>query len=128
MNADDKIGLIAGGGKFPFMIAEAAKKQGLSVIAVAHRGETDSMLDDAVDDIVWINLGQLGRLVSAFKKSGVQKALMAGTISKERMFGKVKPDIKGISLISRLAILHDDNICKINYTGMNLNEILHQMF
>jgi UDP-2,3-diacylglucosamine hydrolase len=109
---DNNIGIIAGGGKFPFMVAEAAKKQGFQVIAVAHKGETDTALDEAVDDIVWINLGQLGKLINAFKDKGIQKALMAGTISKERMFGKVKFDLKGISLISRLAIFHDDNILR----------------
>ena len=109
---DNNIGIIAGGGKFPFMVAEAAKKQGFRVVAVAHKGETDTALDEVVDDVTWINLGQLGKLINTFKDKGIKKALMAGTISKERMFGKVKFDLKGISLISRLAIFHDDNILR----------------
>ncbi len=104
------IGLIAGGGKFPLMAAEAAKKQGLLVVAVAHYGETDELLSKKVDDIVWIKLGQLGQLIRAFKNRGVKKALMAGTITKKRMFGNVRPDMKGLSLISKMVAFHDDDI------------------
>jgi DUF1009 family protein len=54
------VGMIAGGGQFPLLIAEAAKKEGMRVIAVAHLDETDPKLSDRVDDIVWVKLGQLG--------------------------------------------------------------------
>jgi DUF1009 family protein len=107
-----KLGLIAGGGKFPLIVADSARKHGLRVIAVAHKGETDPLLAKSVDEITWINLGQLGRLIHILKKNGVHEALMAGTVSKRRMFEKVKFDLKGISLISRLAIFHDDNILR----------------
>ena len=108
----ESIGIISGGGKFPFLVASAAKKHGLRVVVIAHRGETDPELKEIVDNITWVNLGQLGKLISAFKKEGVGKALMAGTISKDRMFGKVKPDLKGITFISRLAIFHDDGLLR----------------
>lgn len=94
------------------MVADSAKKQGLRVVAVAHKDETDPVLAERVDVITWINLGQLGRLIHALKRNGVQKALMAGTVSKRRMFEKVRFDLKGISLISRLAVFHDDNILR----------------
>ncbi|MBW1863582.1 MAG: UDP-2,3-diacylglucosamine diphosphatase LpxI [Deltaproteobacteria bacterium] len=106
------IGLIAGGGQFPLMIAEVAKKQGFRVMAVAHHGETEPSLSDRVDDVVWIKLGQLGRLINALKKKGVTKALMAGTITKKRMFENIRPDLKGFTVMSKLAIFHDDNILK----------------
>ena len=104
------IGLIAGGGQFPLMIVEAARERGLRVIAVAHLGETDPSLSERVDEIAWIKLGQLGQLIKVFRKNRVGKALMAGTINKRRMFDNVRPDLKGLSLISKLAVFHDDDI------------------
>jgi DUF1009 family protein len=108
----ETIGLIAGGGQFPLLIAEAAKRKGLGLVAVAHLGETDPSLSNKVDEIVWIKLGQLGHLISAFKKNRVKKSLMAGTIKKRRMFENIRPDVKGLALMSKLAIFHDDGILR----------------
>ncbi|MBW2015557.1 MAG: UDP-2,3-diacylglucosamine diphosphatase LpxI [Deltaproteobacteria bacterium] len=108
----ESIGLIAGGGKFPRMIAEAAKAQGYRVVAVAHLDETDPALEEKVDAISWIQLGQLGRLIKELKKQGVRKVLMAGTITKRRMFSGIRPDLKGLALMSRLAVFHDDGILR----------------
>jgi len=110
LDKDQKIGLIAGGGQFPLMVADIARKQGICVVAVAHEGETDPVLSKKVDEITWIKLGQLGQLIKVFRKHGVEKALLAGTINKRRMFDNVRPDLKGISLISKLAVFHDDDI------------------
>ncbi|MBC8418898.1 MAG: UDP-2,3-diacylglucosamine diphosphatase LpxI [Pseudomonadota bacterium] len=106
------IGMIAGGGQFPLLIAEAAKKHGVRMIAVAHHNETEPSLSDKVDEIVWIKLGQLGHLIKAFKESGVRNALMAGTITKKRMFENIRPDLKGLTLMSKLPFFHDDDILK----------------
>ena len=105
------IGLIAGGGQFPLMVAQAARKRGLRVVAVAHLDETDSSLSEEVDKVVWIRLGQLGQLIKAFKKNGVGSALMAGSVRKKRMF-EIRPDLKGLSIASKLAIFHDDDILR----------------
>jgi DUF1009 family protein len=113
MHETDKIiGLIAGGGQFPLLIAEAAKRQGFHVVAVAHDGETDPGLSESVDEIAWIKLGQLGHLIKALKRNGVERAIMAGNITKRRMFEDVKPDLKGLALMSKLAIFHDDDILR----------------
>ncbi len=109
---DETIGLIAGGGQFPLMVAEAAREKNVRVLAVAHRGETDEALAHMVDEIVWIKLGQLGQLIKALSRGGVKRALMAGTISKKRMFGDVKPDLKAIALFTKLAVFHDDDILR----------------
>ncbi|MFP3910660.1 MAG: LpxI family protein [Desulfobacteraceae bacterium] len=109
---NSKLGLIAGGGKFPLLVADAARNQGLELVAVAHQEETDPLLSDKVDRIVWIKLGQLGRLINAFKKNGVRKALMAGTITKRKMFENVMPDLKGAAIMSKLAVFHDDDILR----------------
>ncbi len=108
----ETLGLIAGGGQFPLLVARAAKEQGLRVVAVAHRGETDSSLEHYVDEIVWIKLGQLGRLIKALNKAGAEKALMAGSITKKRMFENIQPDLKGLAVASKLAFLHDDGILR----------------
>ncbi len=107
----DVIGLIAGGGQFPVMLARAARRRGLRVVAVAHLEETDASISDEVDQLIWIRLGQLGRLIKAFKRNDVRNALMAGTIRKRRMFG-LKPDLKGLSVLSKLAVFHDDDILR----------------
>jgi hypothetical protein len=113
MNDDrETIGVIAGGGKFPFLVAEAARRQGYRTFAVAHGGETDPFLAEVVDGVVWVRLGQLGRVIQALKAGGVQKVLMAGTIAKRRMFGRVRPDLKGLALMSKMAVFHDDGILK----------------
>ena len=113
MHEDSEIiGLIAGGGQFPLMVAQAAKRQGSHVVAVAHLGETEPLLSDQVNDITWIKLGQLGRLIKALKKRGVSKALMAGSIGKRRMFENIRPDMRGLAVMSRLAIFHDDDILR----------------
>lgn len=94
------------------MVAEAAKKRGFRVMAVAHLGETASALTDKVDEIVWIKLGQLGHLIKALKKRGVRNAVMAGTITKKRMFENIRPDLKGLTIMSKLAVFHDDDILR----------------
>ena len=106
------LGLIAGGGQFPLMVAEAAVKQGFRVVAVAHTDETDPSLTHKVNRIVWIKLGQLDQLIGALKENGVKKALMAGAITKKRMFEKISPDSRGLMLMSKLKVFHDDGFLR----------------
>jgi DUF1009 family protein len=106
------LGLIAGGGQFPLLAADAARRRRHRVVAVAHLGETDPVLSDRVDEIVWIRLGQLGHLIKALKKQGVRKALLAGSIAKKKMFENIKPDLKGLAVMSKLALFHDDDILR----------------
>jgi len=112
--AQDKetLGLIAGGGAFPLMVAEAAREKGFRVVAVAHVGETDPLLAEKVDELAWVKLGQLGHLIKVLKKAGVTKTVMAGSINKKKMFENVRPDLRGLTLMSKLAIFHDDDILR----------------
>ena len=108
----ETLGLIAGGGAFPLMVADAAREKGFHVVAVAHAGETDPLIAEKVDELAWIKLGQLGHLIKALKKAGATKAVMAGTINKKQMFENVRPDLRGLTLMSKLAIFHDDDILR----------------
>ncbi len=109
---EEHIGIIAGGGAFPVMVADAARRNGYLTVAVAHEGETDPGLGEHVDEMVWIRLGQLGRLIRAFRQRGVRRVTMAGTIAKHRMFSRVRPDLKGLAIMSRMAVFHDDGILR----------------
>jgi len=108
----DTIGLIAGSGKFPLLIAESAKRRGVKVIAVAHREETMPELTDNVDEIIWVGLGQFGHLLNALKSREVRHVLMAGAITKAKIFSNVRPDLKGLEVIGKLLIFHDDDILR----------------
>jgi len=109
---EDKIGLIAGSGKFPILIAETAAKKGLKIIAVAHKGETDPELEKKVSNVTWVGLGQFGHLLEAFKLRGVNKVLMAGGINKTNMFKNLRLDLKGMAIAGKLLVFHDDDILR----------------
>ena len=108
----ERIGLIAGGGTFPLLVAESATSRGIRVVAVAHKGETLAELAGKVNEITWIGLGQFGRLIKAFKSTGVERVLMAGTITKTKIFANIRPDLKGLAVMGKLAIFHDDDILR----------------
>lgn len=109
---DKVLGLIAGGGQFPLLVADSARRMGYEVVAVAHQGETEPDLENRVDKIKWIKLGQFGQLLRTLKENGARQALMAGSITKRKMFENVRPDLKGLAVMTKLAIFHDDDILR----------------
>lgn len=106
------IGLIAGGGQFPILFAEAARSKGQKVVAIAHRNESSPELEQVVDSLCWVKLGQLGKIISFFRKQGVREAVFAGTITKTRIFRDVFPDLKGITLWNKIDAHQDDAILR----------------
>lgn len=106
------IGLIAGGGQFPLLFAEAAHQNGKKVVAVGHLSESHSELDQVVDELCWVKLGQLGKIINFFHKHGVQQAVFAGSITKTRIFRDVLPDLKGLSLWNKIDVHQDDAILR----------------
>lgn len=106
------LGIIAGGGQFPLLVAEAAKRRGLRVVAVAHEGETDPALAELVESISWVKLGKLGRLIKVLKHWSIKEVILAGSITKMRMFEGVRPDLRALSVMTKLAIFHDDDILR----------------
>lgn len=108
----ERIGLIAGNGRFPIIFADNARKLGYHVSAVAHEGETEPELAGHVDRIHWIKIGQLNKLIKAFKEDGVHQAVMLGGIKKTHMFTTVRPDFRALALATRLALWKDDDLLR----------------
>ena len=108
----EKIGLIAGKGQFPLLLARAARRQGLEVVTVAHRQETDPDLESLSQQCHWISVGQLGKLIRAFKDAGVRRAVMAGGVSRGRLFRDFRPDFTALNLIRRVGAGHDDRLLR----------------
>ncbi len=106
----ENIGLIAGKGQFPRLFAQAARDHGARVIAVAHHYETDPSLADLVDEIHWIYVGQLGKMIRIFKDAGVQRAVMAGGITRGRLFREFRPDLRALSVVRRAGAGQDDRL------------------
>jgi len=108
----ERLGLIAGNGRFPIIFADNARKLGYQISAVAHEGETDPALAEHVDRIHWIKIGQLNKLIKAFQGDQVRQAVMLGGIKKTHVFTTVRPDFRALALAARLALWKDDDILR----------------
>jgi DUF1009 family protein len=107
-----KLGLIAGNGKFPLIFAEQARKEGYSLVAVAHRGETLKEIEGLVEEVAWIYVGQLGRMVRTFLRAGITEAVMAGGIQKVKFLENFRPDLRGARFLARLKSKDDDALLR----------------
>jgi DUF1009 family protein len=108
VSAVERIGLIAGSGRFPVLFAETARRRGVEVIAVAHRGETAPELVHHVHAITWVQPGQLQALIDALRAHGVTRTVMVGGIAKPRLFREIMPDARALAAIARVGKLRDD--------------------
>src|SRR5687768_10737110 len=97
-----KFGLIAGNGQFPFLVVEGATKMGASLAVVAIHEETDRRIDEVVETVTWVGIGQLGKMISFFKKQGVTKALMAGQVKHVQLFSGSLPDVRMLKMLWNL--------------------------
>ena len=104
------IGLIAGGGQFPLLFAKRASEKGHRVCAVAYIKEASDEIEQYVDAVEWLHLGQVGRLLKFFKNNGVTESVMMGSVKKTKIFTDIKPDFKAISFIATKGHTHDDSI------------------
>jgi DUF1009 family protein len=108
-----KLGLIAGNGRFPFLLLDAARAQGFSVTVAAIREETDPEINHraAVDDRItvhWLSLGELSRLIEVFHKEGVSMAVMAGQVKHKQIFSSIRPDWRLAKLLLNLRTRNTD--------------------
>jgi DUF1009 family protein len=102
-----KLGLIAGNGRFPFLLLDAARAEGLEVVVAAIREETDPEIDrraeaDSGITVHWLSLGELSRLIETFKNAGVAKAVMAGQVKHKQIFSSIRPDWRLAKLLLNL--------------------------
>ena len=97
-----KLGLIAGNGKFPFLVLEGAQRAGSSVVVAAIREETDPEIEHLADRFTWVGIGQLGKLLRFFKDEGVEKAIMAGQVKHVQIFSSSIPDLRMVKMLLKL--------------------------
>lgn len=96
------IGIIAGSGQFPFLVAKGAKAMGYRVVAVGFENNTDRSLADVCEAYAHVNIGQVGKLIDFFKSNGVIKLCMAGAINKPKAVD-IKPDFRATKMLFKLA-------------------------
>jgi len=97
-----KFGLIAGNGKFPFMVVEGARKAGVSLSVAAIREETDPEIERIAERVQWVGIGQLGKMIRFFKNEGVERAIMAGQVKHVQIFSRAIPDARMLKLLLKL--------------------------
>jgi UDP-2,3-diacylglucosamine hydrolase len=109
----DKLGLIAGNGRFPFLLLEAARAHGTEVVVAAIKEETDPEMNErAAADcgvrVHWLSLGELSRLIQTFHKEGVARAVMAGQVKHKQIFSSIRPDWRLAKLLLSLRTKNTD--------------------
>jgi len=97
-----RYGLIAGNGRFPFMVVDGARRAGVSLSVAAIREETDPKIEREVDRLVWVGIGQLGKMIRFFKGEGVTKAIMAGQVKHVQIFSRAVPDARMLKMLLKL--------------------------
>jgi len=107
-----RLGLIAGNGAFPLAVARAARSRGIEVVAIAHRNETDPALEPLCNEVVWIEVGQLQKMVDTFKGANVDAAAMAGGISRARLQASFSPDERALRMLARIGKFSDDSVLR----------------
>ncbi|MDH3492118.1 MAG: UDP-2,3-diacylglucosamine diphosphatase LpxI, partial [Acidobacteriota bacterium] len=103
-------GLIAGNGRFPFLVIEGAAKAGESLAVVAIKEETDKEIEQAANDVKWIGVGKLGKMIAFFKKRGVRKVMMAGQVKHIQIFSGALPDLKMVRMLWNLPQRNTDSL------------------
>jgi DUF1009 family protein len=108
--SSNRYGLIAGNGKFPFLVLEAARSQGIDMVVAAIKEETFPEIEQHAGTVHWMSLGQLGKLIKTFKSEGVNRAVMAGQVKHKQIFSGIIPDLKMIQLLASLATKNTDSL------------------
>lgn len=99
----DSLGIIAGNGEFPLILARAARQSGVGrIVAAAFDGETDPAVAQHVDECDWVKIGQLGKLIEVFTSRGISSAVMAGGIAPSNLFKNLRLDFRMIAVAARL--------------------------
>ena len=110
MASPSRYGLIAGNGRFPFIVLEAARSQGIDMVVAAIKEETSPDIERQARTVHWLSLGQLGKLIKTFKAEGVTKAIMAGQVKHKQIFSGILPDLKMMQVLASLATRNTDSL------------------
>jgi UDP-2,3-diacylglucosamine hydrolase len=124
--SSSRFGLIAGNGRFPFLVLEAARSQGIEMVVAAIKEETFPEIEQHAKSVHWMSLGQLGKLIKTFKSEGVNHAIMAGQVKHKQIFSSIIPDLKMIQLLASLATKNTDSLIGA-VAKMLENEGIHLM-
>ena len=104
-----KLGLIAGNGRFPFLVLDAARAQGFEVVVAAIKEETFPEIEShGAAAVHWLSLGELSRLIETFQREGVSRAVMAGQVKHKQIFSSIRPDWRLAKLLLNLRIRNTD--------------------
>jgi len=106
----EALGILAGGGRLPLVAAGEARRQGLRVVAVAIREETDPLLAGEVDAIHWVHVGQLGSAVRALHDERVTDVILLGKVEITRLFSRARPDLLGAKVLLKARDLRGDSL------------------
>ncbi|MBI5568814.1 MAG: UDP-2,3-diacylglucosamine diphosphatase LpxI [Desulfomonile tiedjei] len=108
----ERLGLIAGSGELPLLVADEASSKGHEVVALGFPGFTDPNLDSRVNELVWLRLGQIQKAISAFQSRGITRVVMAGKIEKANLMRlwSIRPDRRALRLVLALEDWRDDTI------------------
>ena len=109
----DRLGLIAGNGRFPFLLLDAARAHGLTVVVAAIKEETDVQMNAraALDPMIrvhWVSLGELSKLIETFQREGVTRAVMAGQVRHKQIFSSIRPDWRLAKMLLSLRTRNTD--------------------
>src|SRR5579864_319303 len=107
----EKIGLIAGNGKFPFLVLDAARAQGYEVVVAAIKEETFPEIEShGASAVHWLSLGELSKLIETFQQAGVKRAIMAGQVKHKQIFSSIRPDWRLAKLLLSLTTRNTDSL------------------
>jgi len=136
MAEPSKIGLIAGNGKFPLLVLDAARSKGIQVVVVAIKEEAFPEIEQrGASAVHWLSLGELSKLIETFQREGITRAIMAGQVKHKQIFSSIKPDWRLAKLLLSLTTRNTDSligaISKVladeNITLMSSTELLEPM-
>jgi DUF1009 family protein len=106
-----KLGLIAGNGRFPFLVLDAARAQGYEVIVAAIKEETFPEIEShGAPSVHWLSLGELSKLIETFQRAGVTRAVMAGQVKHKQIFSSIRPDWRLAKLLLSLTTRNTDSL------------------
>ncbi len=108
MSFTQKLGLIAGNGRFPFLVLDAARAQGYEVVVAAIKEETSPEIESRGTTVHWLSLGELSKLIETFRREGVTRAVMAGQVKHKQIFSSIRPDWRLAKLLLSLDLRNTD--------------------